>query len=210
MSGWSDWIFGNLPPMPARPASRGAMPGLQPYQQMPDPRASVTDERGQPADQAFWMKNFYDQSNRGNYTPSLSDVKPGSAQVTPWDPTQSVAPLAAGNNDPGPYNPSFQQNWRPRYSGQAPYKRFPMGPNLPARPTGTSVDPQMPYMGPHLPISPGDPGWTTPPSLSGPHNPGGDPARPGYDQPPMPMDFTSRFSPQQLMSALQNWQGWGQ
>ena len=230
MSGWLDTLFGNLPPMPTRPSSRAAMPGLQPYQQMPDPKASVTDERGQ-TDQAFWMRNYYPQTNAGKYRPSLAGVSP---DITPkavhLDPTESVGSLIVDDDgtDQG-YKPSFQQNWRPPYSSQAAYRPSPvvhnkygddigpMGPPWPPRgPTGTSVDPQMPYMGPHLPISPGDPGWTSPPSASGPHNPGGDPARPGYGNPQMPMDFSSPSSPQpsasqpsyqQMIDFLQSWRG---
>ena len=218
MTGWLDTLFGNLPPQPKRPASRGAMPGLQPYQQMPDPKATVTDERGQ-TDQAFWMKNYYDQSNEGKYQPSMRGVDAGAPQTATWDPTQSVAPLVVGldNDWAGQgYKPSFQPNWRPPYSRQAPYRPSPvlhnsygdnigpMGPNLPRGPVGTSQDPEMPYLGPQYPpISPG-PGWQVPPSVSGPHNPGGDPPRPGYDRPPEPMTAASQPSFQQLINFLQS------
>ena len=115
--------------------------------------------------------------------------------------------LSQGASDPDTYDPyktSFKPNWRPSpYNRPAPYNSFrlpapygdeffgtgAMGPNLPRGPQGTSVDPEMPYMGQHLPISPGDPGWMSPPSLSGPHNRSGDPSRPGYDSPVMPMDI---------------------
>ena len=138
------------------------------------------------------MRNYTDPSNEGKYQPSLGGVGSGTLMKPVWDPTESVAPLVAGDNDPGSYNPSFHQNWRPRPSSQAPYNSFGgMGPNMPRGPTGTSVDPAMPYMGQHLPISPGDPGWTAPPSLSGPHNRSGDIARPGYDRLGMPMDLSS-------------------
>ena len=46
MSGWTDWIFGNLPP-PARPSSRGALLGAR-YQNMPDMTAGIEDRRGGP------------------------------------------------------------------------------------------------------------------------------------------------------------------
>ena len=60
-------------------------------------------------------------------------------------------------------------------------------------------------MGQHLPISPGDPGWTPPPSLLAPHNRAGDPARPGYDSPEMPMDLSS-IPGMTLNSVPQGWQ----
>ena len=216
MSDWRDWIFGNLPSQPKRPASRAAMPGLQPYQQMPDAKASITDVRGDPSsDYAKWMKDSL--APAVNYAPSMA----GGARPGWSDPMLDAGPtLSQGASDPDTYDPyktSFKPNWRPPPSRQAPYNPFPsgtdepfgtgaMGPNLPRGPTGTSVDPEMPYMGPHLPISPGDPGWTPPPSPSGPHNPQGDPSRPGYDNPVMPMN-ASQPSYQQLVNFLQSQRG---
>ena len=216
MSDWRDWIFGNLPPRPQQPASRAAMPGLQPYQQMPDPKYSVTDARSNPFDHAAEMKDS--TASARNYTPSMA----GGTGLPAWsDPMLDAGPtLSEGASDPNtfaPYKTSFKPNWRPPPSRQAPYNPFPsgtdepfgtgaMGPNLPRGPTGTSVDPEMPYMGPHLPISPGDPGWTSPPSPSGPHNPQGDPSRPGYDSPEMPMN-ASQPSYQQMINYLQSWRG---
>ena len=119
---------------------------------------------------------------------------------------------------------SFNQNWHPRATGQAPYSSFRipmpygdeafgtgnMGPNLPRG--GGNLDTSvgggtvgypsdLPYIGAHLPIAPGDPHWTPPPSLSGPHNRVGDPARPGYDSPVIPMDFPLFRHDAQLCSA---------
>ena len=62
-----------------------------------------------------------------------------------------------------------------------------------------------PYIGAHLPIAPGDPHWTPPPSLSGPHNRAGDPARPGYDSTVMPMDLSS-IPGMTLNSVPRGWQ----
>ena len=50
---------------------------------------------------------------------------------------------------------------------------------------GRDLMPLARFIGPnppigYQPISPGDPGWTPPPSPSGPHNPQGDPNRPGW------------------------------
>ena len=205
MSGWSDWIFGNLPPMPARPSSRGALLGAR-YQGMPDAKASITDRR-QDFPYAGLMQN----------APGVVGNSPYSAQPVsmPGDGSGSDPMMLAANtldpnqpSDVAPYTPSFQQNWRPPPTGQAPYRPSPVGPNLPRGPVGSSFDPEMPYAGAHLPISPGDPGWTPPPSPSGPHNRQGDPARPGYDRPGFSMGAASQFTPQQLQSALQYWGGW--
>ena len=227
MSDWRDWIFGNLPPQPKRPASRAAMPGLQPYQQMPDAKASITDVRGDPSsDYAKWMKDSL--APAVNYAPSMA----GGARPGWSDPMLDAGPtLSEGASDPNTYDPyktSFKPNWQPKSTGQAAYNPFrlpapygdeffgtgQMGPNLPRGPQGTSADPEMPYMGHHLPISPGDPGWTPPPSQSGPHNPQGDPDRPGYGSPVMPMDFSSapgvnasQPSYQQLVNFLQSQRG---
>ena len=199
-------MFGSPERRAAQPQSRGALLGMGGFRDMPDTTQSITDERDAPTDQAFWMKNYYEPSNEGKYMPSLSGVAPGSGQVTPWDPTETTSSLVVDDDGTeAGYKPSFQQGWRPRPSGQAAYRPSPvlhneygdnigpMGPNLPRGPTGTSVDPEMPYLGSHLPIAPGDPGWTPPPSLSGPHNRKGDPDRPGYGRPPMPMSARASF-----------------
>ena len=212
MSGWTDWIFGNLPPMPAHPSSRGALLGAR-YQAMPDMNASITDTRQEPFDNAYWMQRAPSTAD-SQYLGTQKVYRP-SMQANSHNPSESDPMLLAANSpglgggaapsDVAPYNLSFNSNFQPRATGQAPYNSFGgMGPNRPAGPLGTSADPAMPYMGAHLPISPGDPGWTPPPSPSGPHNPGGDPARPGYDSPSMQM---GAFSPQQIMNALQYWGG---
>ena len=215
-SGWWDSLFGEPQRYARQPQSRGALLGAG-YQGMPTTKSTITDERNQPADQAFWMRNYYNPSNEGKYQPSIAGMH-GDPGAGIWDPTESISQLQSDDDgsDQG-YKPSFQQGWRPRATGQAPYQPSPvlhnsygdnigpMGPNLPRGPTGTSVDPEMPYMGQHLPISPGDPGWTPPPSLSGPHNRAGDPARPGYDSPEMPMDLSS-IPGMTLNSVPQGWQ----
>ena len=204
MSGWTDWIFGNLPPMPARPTSRGALLGAG-YQGMPDMNASI-DDRRQDFPYAGLMQNAPGVLSGSPYLSQPVSI-PGNGSGSDF------MPLAANMVDPSqpadvaPYRPSFQQNWRPRPTGQAPYQPSPTGPNLPRGPVGSSFDPEMPYAGAHLPISPGDPGWTPPPSPSGPHNPQGDPPRPGYDLPGFPLG-ASQFSPQQLADALRQWGGW--
>ena len=221
-SGWWDTLFGNPSRRAAQPSSRGALLGMN-YQGLPDTRATITDRRQEPVNIANAMQNSsYDPAPypADKYSPSIAGVVPGQPIGVGSDPML----LAANTLDPSqladvaPYQPSFQQNFRPRPTGQAPYRPSPvlhnsygdnigpMGPNIPRGPTGTSVDPEMPYIGSHLPISPGDPGWTPPPSPSGPHNRQGDPARPGYSD-----IFSSpqnAFSPQQLTDALRAWGGW--
>ena len=219
MSGWLDTLFGNLPPQPARPTSRGALLGMGGYQQMPDAKASITDVRNAPeSDYAAALRQaaVAGGSDVSNYAPPPA---PGAGRPGWSDPMLDAGPtLSQGASDPDTYDykTSFKPNWRPSpYNRPAPYNSFGgMGPNLPRGPQGTSVDPEMPYLGAHLPISPGDPGWTPPPSPSGPHNRAGDPSRPGYDSPEAPMDFSSapgvnasQPSYQQLINFLQSWPG---
>ena len=189
-SGWWNSLFGEPERHAAQPQSRGAMLGLGGYQNMPDTHMSIDDQRGV-TDQAFWMKNYLGDETAANYPPSMSGLPPGRGNLNPGGPTETVGPLTGDWGDPSdvaPYTPSFKQNFT-RNTGQAPYRRFEVGPNLPHGPQGTSRDPEMPYMGSHLPIAPGDPGWTPPPSRSGPHNRKGDPDRPGYGRPPSALDI---------------------
>jgi hypothetical protein len=208
---WYNTIFGNLPPQPIHPASRGATFGAN-YQALPDTRLTIEDQRPDaPPDIAAAMRHgFYDPNPpdywADKYAPSLANASRGPG----FDPMLYAAndPHFWTDDGQGSYRASFPQNWRSPVPTQAPYRNSPVGPNLPRSPVGTSVDPEMPYMGAHLPISPGDPGWTPPPSPSGPHNPQGDLTRPGYDNPAqMPQ---SAISPQQLQNALQYWQGGAQ
>ena len=229
--GWWDYLFGEPTRRALQPQSRGALLGMGAYQNMPDANSSITDQRSAPIDLATEMRKEYPVTR--NYAPSMA-ASPRQA----WsDSMLDAAPMmdqgfAVDPSDP--YQASFKQNWRPRATGQAPYNPFnaaplpdgdrrfgtdAMGPNLPRGPTGAGDDPEMPYMGAHLPIAPGDPGWTPPPSPSGPHTRNavtGDPARPGYSNPMMPMNLNSPFAPpqppsqpsyQQLINFLQSRQG---
>jgi hypothetical protein len=180
MAGWLESIFGNLPSPPTHPASRGATFGAGGYQQIPS-SPNVEDRRAQGPDYAAAIRKA-----PGDWTQVYwpSDMGPG---LDPWgqghfstnfDAGLAAPLIATGRNvrdNPiatGAYAPSFPQNLSP--------------PRRAVMPSGSSVsDPSvgasgLPYIPPHLPISPGDPGWTPPPSFSGPHNPGGDPNRPGY------------------------------
>ena len=213
-SGWWDSLFGDPQRYARQPQSRGALLGMGAYQNMPNANATITDQRSAPIDLATEMRKEYPGTR--NYAPSMpaSSHQAWNDQMLSAGPTLSQGNIAPDPSDP--YQASFRQSWHPRATGQAPYNAFrlprpygdeflgegTMGPNLPRGPTGTSVDPEMPYMGAHLPISPGDPGWTPPPSPSGPHNPSGDPARPGYDSPVMPMDVRGLT----LNSIPQGWQ----
>ena len=190
MSGWSDWIFGNLPPMPSRPASRGATFGAN-YQAMPDARR-IEDRRQDTPGYSFWLRRSVGDAVANTYPSSF--LEPPNPQVGAGrDPMLDAGPLVQGNiPDTASYKPSFQPNMRTQGPIPAPYRPTTVGPNLPPPPIA------------HLPITPGDPGWTPPPSPSGPHNPGGDPARPGFGLDALPTQFTS----QQLSDALRAWGGW--
>ena len=169
---------------------------------------NVVDRRNAPYDYRSALVAAPPAGPLSSYEASpLGGAAPNPFRSSDNDPMLNAAYMVDPNQpaDVAPYRPSFRQNWRPAQTGQAPYQQFPFGPNLPRGPQGVSADPEMPYMGAHLPFSPGDPGWTPPPSPSGPHNPGGDPARPGYGD-----IFSSpqNVSPQQLAAALRAWGGW--
>ncbi len=196
----SDFLFGNLPPR---------------YQALPTSR-NIVDRRADAPDLSLALqesegkRNIYPPLHPDrDYWPSpMGGVSPfNPAQWGGYDPMINAGLQISRGDDAstiGSYKPSFQQNMRPPDSVPAPY-RPSIGPFQPPGPTGTSVDPEMPYMGPHLPISPGDPGWTPPPSPSGPHNLGGDPDRPGWANSNLPMGM-GQISPDQMQSALQLWQ----
>ena len=205
-SGWWDTIFGNPSRRAAQPSSRGPLLGAN-YQALPDMRAAITDRRRDPVDIANAMQNS-SYASADDYAPSIGGVVPGQTKGAGFDPMLN-APIGDPSQpaDVAPYALSFQQNWRPSPTGQAPYRPSPVGPNLPRPgPEYTTSPSDLPYIGSHLPISPGDPGWTPPPSPSGPHNRQGDPARPGYGD--IFSGPQSAFSPQQLTDALRAWGGW--
>jgi hypothetical protein len=195
--GWWDSIFGypDRPNNQRQPSSRGSMLGLA-YQGLPDAKAKITDQRH---DDIYRIKmaddarsTDWDEGWRTRpYDPSLPDAAASGRVI---DPSETVGPLFP-SDDEGAYKPSFQQNWRPRYSRQAPYLDPRMGPQTEQNMSraGQAAGPDdltdsnryaanyLPPIPEHLPWAPGERGWATPPSLSGPHNRAGDPARPGYD-----------------------------
>ena len=208
---WWDSIFGypDRPNNQRQPSSRGSMLGLA-YQGLPDAKASIDNRRGGDpySDYKGWIQSGMPSSPEA-HTAMNEYVSPEAwmGKKVGWsDPMLTAGgTLSLGATEPGdvdPYKPSYPMSAkiRPRL-GVAPYRPSPvgrdeygdeigpMGPNLPRGPVGTSRDPEMPYMGAHLPFAPGDPGWTPPPSPSGPHNRAGDVARPGYDSPVLPMDI---------------------
>jgi hypothetical protein len=111
-------------------------------------------------------------------------------RVPPWAPSD-YSPSPLGGAIPSPRSPFT-------FNPGAANQMFAPPPS------------RIPYMGP---MWPGDPGWTPPPSPSGPHNPGGDPNRPGYSIPGMglPNNAASQTSAQpsyqQLVDFLQSWPG---
>lgn len=158
---------------PMHPASTGALLGMN-YQGMPDAR-HVEDQRQMDLTAAL-MANTAGGGFVLDYPPTDLGGSQTHTDAPGWDPMLGAAPqmeasLPAGM-DPDtykdqPYPRSYRPHWKP-HPTDAPYRRFETGPNPP------------PPKWVHLPISPGDPGWTTPPSESGPHNRQGDPPRPGY------------------------------
>jgi hypothetical protein len=197
MPSWLESLFGPPPPPPpSRPPSRGAMFGMN-YQTLPTSQR-IVDRRQDPFDYAYWMQrapSTLASQVLGEDKAYQSSMSYGSTRPGEADPMTLAAndPLLSTDmgSDVAPYSPSFRPNWKAPPSRQAPYQRFDVGPNLPRPSSGSAFDPEMPYAGPHLPISPGDPGWTSPPSPSGPHNRQGDPARPGYDRPGFNTDLDS-------------------
>lgn len=198
--GWWDTLFGGPERRARQPTSRGALLGAG-YQGLPT-SPNIEDRRRDPFDLRRAMVDapttLGSQVTAEEYPPSPIGGAPGATAVGGYDPMLYAADdphmWTDGGDDTGPYEHSFNQNWRAPPSRDAPYRRFDTGPNLPRGQQGTSVDPEMPYMGGHLPISPGDPGWTSPPSLSGPHNRQGDPDRPGYGRPIFPLDAWGSYA----------------
>ena len=127
------------------------------------PRSTnIEDRRAQGPDYTVGMKKPVGLNDLGvDYWPS--DIKGASAygpQFHGFDPLVASPLIAAGRkatDSPvatGAYAPSFQQNTR------LPGKpSFPSNSSVPAPSYGASG---LPYIPPHLPISPGDPGWAPP------------------------------------------------
>ena len=209
MAGWWDSLFGPATPPPARPTSRGATFGAG-YQGLPT-SSRIDDQRRGPTPYPFLMthpagpNDDYEDWDRSqmaatHYSPSSLSGGLPTTSLPGRDPMLDAGPTLSRGlttaEEVAPYNPSFSQRTRPR-SVLAPPQLDPrMGPQLPQNmgrvgydqdsnfsPVGNNLLP----IGSQLPISPGDPGWTSPPSPSGPHNPQGDPDRPGYGSPVMPM-----------------------
>ncbi len=196
-SGWWDSLFGEPTRHARQPQSRGALLGISGYQNMPPAKSTIMDQRQNDtyaikmADEARssawedgWKTKPYDSSLPGT---------PWAGAVSIYNPSETVAPLIP--SDVGSYKPSFQQDWKPQFAGRAPQVApAGMGPQQQQNMgrVGQVAGPNdltdsnlynanyLPPIGEHLPIAPGDPRWTVPPSLSGPHNRAGDPERPGY------------------------------
>jgi hypothetical protein len=164
MPSWWDSLFGDVPMPsgpPSRPPSRGATFGAN-YQALPDAQ-TVEDRRPEGTDYTVgmrrapgaWTENYWPSDIRGGFDPF------GSGQFPRGYDSLVASPLIANRglraNTPGAYAPSFQQNYR------APRQRS-FSPNLPSPSSSSGSD--LPYIGAHLPWSPGDPGWTPPPPSS--------------------------------------------
>ena len=115
-------------------------------------------------------------------------MKHAAASFDPQFSNSAYSPTALGGSSPNPQQASLSP----------PHPGYGFGANMSQAPADS-----LPYIGSHLPIAPGDPGWTPPPSLSGPHSPGGDDPRVGYGRQFQPVD---RFTPDQMQNAFQLWQ----
>lgn len=163
---------------PARPTSRGAMLGAG-YQAMPDMTASIEDQRQADLNAALMAKASGVLG--GDFLPSALGGPQSLTSARGYDPMldaalQMESTVDYSPTDVSPYSPSYKTTWKPPRPTEAAYRPSPTGPDLP------------PPQWTHLPISPSDPGWTPPPSPSGPHNRAGDPSRPGYDRNVFPTD----------------------
>ena len=143
------------------------------YRAMPT-SPNVIDQRNAPYDYRSALRaasprllSSYADSPLGGVTPNPLRSSDSDPMLNAGDVARSNVPSPLSGT---PYPPSFNPRWRPPYTEQAPY-RPSLGPWLPSGPTGTSLDPEMPYISPHLPISPGDPGWTPPTSVGGASKP---------------------------------------
>ena len=69
-SGWWDYLFGEPTRYARQPQSRGAMLGMGAYQNMPDAKSSITDQRSAPIDLATEMRKEYPGTR--NYPSSMA------------------------------------------------------------------------------------------------------------------------------------------
>ena len=171
MSGWLDTLFGNLPPQPARPTSRGATFGAG-YQDMPT-STNIEDRRAEGGGVGTSASSIPS-------APPPRPLKPGeyhSFNPQQWAWLQKNMPDAPKNPLPDPDfspDPSIMA----RQQAMSPLKRYLYqeypGGKLPPLPQSQGGPPQPPPM-------------PTPWSLSGPPQPQGDPSRPGYVNPWGPM-----------------------
>jgi hypothetical protein len=124
MSGWQDWIFGNLPPSPgepigpkgvgsfpsgppARPTSRGATFGAN-YQALPT-SSHIDDRRQEPPNYPYWLRRASPWATSDDYSPSpLGGAIPGPLPPVGFNPgasNQMFAHRASGLPYMGPMWP---------------------------------------------------------------------------------------------------------
>jgi hypothetical protein len=132
--------------------------------------ASLQNSKWQP--QIYPTYQEYPQTSLGGEEPSFDPRMAYNASnntaipMTSDDPMLNIAKhlVETYPSNTSGYKPSFAQNMRTPRQTQLPYSPSPNGPNFRFgwRPGG---NPDLPYISPHLPISPGDPGWTPPASV---------------------------------------------
>ena len=122
MSGWEDWIFGNLPPMPARPTSRGSTFGAN-YQNLPT-SSHIDDRSDQPTDYAAFMRRAPGMAST-QYPPSaIGGNEPGFADTLGAD-QMLIAPYVGAHPPIGPQGPISpgDPDWTPPPSPSGPHNQ---------------------------------------------------------------------------------------
>jgi hypothetical protein len=185
MTGWQDWIFGNLPPRPVRhPASHGSAFGMN-YQPLPTSR-NIEDRRTGAVGQSFADAQAQAQRDPFQY-PQIQ-----------LDPMLNIGDIADPvGADTGAYSASFN-----RYFAPPPQQGWRQTPARPGPPPALTL----PYIDPHQPIAPGPAGWS-------PHNDSpsiGTPFTPAQMYAATQNRQQGGITPDQMQDALQYWQGGAQ
>ena len=153
MPSWWDSLFGDVPPRPARP--RAALCWARAIKACRMPRPLRTGDQKE-IDYTVGMRRS--RGDAPDYWPTdIKGADPWGAGIFPggYDPLVAAPLIALAGT---------AQRAR-RLCAFVPAK-FTAAPQavLTEWPTpSSSSDPDLPYLGAHLPWSPGDPGWTPPP-----------------------------------------------
>ena len=102
----------------------------------------------------------YIQDQRGQIPDYAAMMKHAPPAFDPQFSSPAYPPTVLG----------VDQSTLPQVGSAPPHPGYGFGASLPK-----TMPSALPSIGYAPPMSPGDPGWTPPPSVSGPHNPEGDP-----------------------------------